>query len=179
MLLVVLISLCQASFATEKVVKVKSATGYAHTRQMNIDDLKAEAGIIFRGEFIDFRLVEENSINKRKLKFRVKDPILGIDSDKKILFLDEWAQAKSPFTENEIAKAYDYVFFFHKPSKIGLTSLIGTEQGAIKLIDKTHLEYPQRLSMTRKQKKTLFSFFQRQKKLELNNYQELREFCKK
>lgn len=158
----------------EKVIKAKSGSSCALTKNLEIKDLKDTAGIIFRGKFVDIQEIEENNLAVRKLRFLIREPIKGIDSRQKSVILTEAARIKSPFALGMIASNKEYVFFFHEPSKLGLTSLVGVEQGAIEIERQGQLKPSKRLKMQKARNKRFLIFSFQNSKLE--NYKDLKEF---
>lgn len=158
-----------------KLEAKESRTGYALTKAVSIDELKASAGIIFRGSFEDYRILNKNGYDARELKFKVKEVFKGLSTKQKILILTEWARNKSPFTEEMIASDRDYVFFFHQPSDIGFTSLIGMDQGMISINTDKSLVFSRKIK-AKKVKKRQYLFFTIEK--ELDSYQDLKDYLK-
>ncbi len=134
-----LISLSQVG---AEVVK-RNGTGHALTKATSLDESINQAGIIFKGKFIESKIVANGKINARLLKFKVLDPIRGVSSQE--IILKEWAQVASPFTTNEIEAGKPYVFFFYSPSSKGFTSLIGEEQGYVDISDESNPVFAQRM----------------------------------
>ncbi len=114
------------------IVKL-NGTGHAMTKALTLDDAINSAGIIFKGEFRDSKIVTEGKTNVRLLKFKVIEPLRGVSG--KEIIIKEWAQVASPFTTKEVEEGKPYVFMFYAPSAKGLSSLIGEEQGYIDLGD--------------------------------------------
>ena len=147
------------------------------TKNISIDDLANKSGIIFRGKFEDYEITDENGLSVRKLKFKVIDPIKGIENDSKLLVLKEWAKINSPFSAEEIAKDLDYVFFFNTPSSKGLTSLNGMEQGLVEIAEDGSLKFSKRLNLGNNYSKaTLLSV--KSDSMNISSYKGLKEFCK-
>jgi hypothetical protein len=148
------------------------------TKDLNFDKLVSSAGIIFRGEFKSYELIEENGLSIRKLKFLVKDPIKGLESHKEALELKEWAKTNSPFSSEEVKKNTEYVFFFNKPSSKDLTSLVGMEQGLVEILKSDHLKYSRRVTLTQKNSMlNRLSLLNRTP--DLTCYKGLKDFCQK
>jgi len=165
--------LCPNSTSASKVRSVRTA--YTLTKSLKISDLKESAAIIFRGSFEDFRYHEKNGLAARSLKFKVKEVIRGLDPETKKLVLTEWAQTRSPFTEELIASDQEYVFFFHEPSDRGFTSLLGMEQGMISINTDKSLGFSSKLSETRAKKRKLLFFTVEE---ELESYQDLKKYLR-
>jgi hypothetical protein len=123
---------------TAAIVK-RSGTGHAITKATTLDESIEAAGIIFKGEFKESKVVA----NARLLKFKVLDPIRGVSG--KEIILKEWAQVASPFTTEEVEAGKPYVFFFYSPSSKGLTSLIGEEQGYVDVSDEDKPVFAKRM----------------------------------
>ncbi|MCE2929496.1 MAG: hypothetical protein LW817_07705 [Candidatus Caenarcaniphilales bacterium] len=134
------------------------------TRTLDEKDLYKDAGIIFKGKFVDFEVKEnKKGLLVRKLKFEVSEGIKGLDSKSKTLVLKELANSSTPFTNKLIAKDKQYVFFFFKPSRLGLTSLVGMEQGFVEVDESGKLLFSKRLKKS---------------KSSSTNYDELKKRCK-
>lgn len=146
------------------------------TKNISIADLANKSGIIFRGKFEDFSIVEEDGLTIRKLFFRVKEAIRGLDSNSKKLVLKEWAKIHSPFSAEEIARDQDYVFFFNRPSSKGLTSLNGMEQGLVAIEDNDTLRYSNRLELGNDYSSSTRSMVTRDT-MNLASYEGLKKFC--
>ena len=162
----------QAAF-TQKVVK--TGTGFAMTKTMELKDLKETAGIIFKGSFEDYKEEEYNGYNTRLLKFKVKEAIRGVDSNKKALILREWARIHSVFDNTLIASDQDYIFFFYEPSDKGFTSLVGMEQGMVAVDSKSKLHFSKRLKNNKVRRKLLYFFTQEQN---IESYQDIINYLK-
>ncbi len=179
-LIVVLFLSTQAVLAAE--LKIKRSTHCALTRSLDIDQLVDDAGIIFKGNLVSVSYGKYDGLNVRNLQFKVLDPIKGVRGD--TLKLREWAAVKTPLSE-AIDKDRPYIFFFHKPSNRGLTSLIGMEQGLVEVNRDDELKYSSRLNLQRKNKlfatpvnlksKTATSSSEA---ADLSTYAGLKEFCK-
>ena len=169
----ILILLLSLNPAQAGVIKANGSRQCALTKNINVDELVDSAAIIFRGRLDSISQSESNGLPVRELHFKVSDPIKGVDS--KLLTLKEWASVKSPFVEDVIENK-PYVFFFHEPSKIGLTSLIGMEQGLVNIDRNNRLKYSKRLGL---KKVRNYFFMKRTTELELNDYKSLRDFCSK
>jgi len=147
------------------------------TKSISIDDLASKSGIIFRGKFEDFSIVEENGLTVRKLGFNVIDPIRGVDPKAKKLVLKEWAKIRSPFSAEEIAKDLEYVFFFNTPSSKGLTSLNGMEQGLVEISEDNSLKFSKRLNLGNNYSKAS-TMSLRSNSMNITSYEGLKKFCK-
>ena len=158
-------------------MKARHSTHCAVTKSLSIDELVDSAGIIFKGTLKSITYAKSNNLEVRNLEFQVLDPIKGVRGN--TLKLQEWASIKSPL-ENSIDTNQPYVFFFHEPSARGLTSLMGMEQGLVKVDRKQKLKYSSRLVLTRKiNLLSIQSGFRTasQAKTDLSNYAGLKEFC--
>ncbi len=158
-------------------MKARHSTHCALTKNMSIDQLAENAGIIFKGTLESISYGKYNGLDVRNLEFKVLDPIKGVDSDS--LKLREWASVKSPL-ETSIVANQPYVFFFYKPSAKGLTSLIGMEQGLVEVNREEKLKYASRLSLAHKNKLvTIQSGFRTKSATatDLSSYAGLKEFC--
>lgn len=151
----------------------QTRTAYALNKSLSLEDLKENASIVFRGSFEDFKIEENNGLNARLLKFKVKEVFKGIDKSSKTIVLSEWARTISPFTEDLIASDKDYVFFFYEPSKIGFTSLVGMEQGLVTVNSDKSLEFSSKLA-GRKIKRRKLLFFTSEENVD--SYQDLKNF---
>lgn len=159
------------------------------TRNLNLEELVNTAGIIFKGKLKSREYIEENDLTVRKLTFEVVDAIAGVREGLREIVLKEWAKTKTPLADKEQIKLNrPYVFFFHEPSELGLTSLVGLEQGLVNLDTKDHLHYSSRLSLNNTAKKKpglnfLKFFSDNNDELtgmeNMNDYKNLKEFCKK
>ncbi len=155
------------SYAIESELRVKDSTHCLLTKNIKLDDLVDDAAIIFKGKLLSQKIIQEKNLNVRENRFKVLDPIRGIEKDKKYITIKEWAQFKSPIRKNETA-----VFFFYAPSRIGLTSLIGNEQGLVKLLSFGRLKYSSRLAIPNSQTQGINS-------KNLNSFSELKEYIAK
>ncbi len=176
-LIVFLVLFLSMSSVLAGEMKAKHSTQCALTKNLNIDELADNAGIIFKGTLESISYGKYNGLDVRNLEFKVLDPIKGVNSD--TLKLREWASVKSPL-ETSIAVNQPYVFFFYKPSAKGLTSLIGMEQGLVEVNREDRLKYASRLSLAHKNKLvTIQSGFRTKSAAttDLTSYAGLKEFC--
>lgn len=144
-LVLLLIFTFNAAFA-EEVIKARGATHCAITKALTINELVDSSGIIFKGKLKSISSANDNNLNFRKLKFKVSEPLRGLDSKAKEITINEWASLKTPFNE-DFDKSKTHVFFFYKPSKRGLSSLTGMEQGLVEVKRKGKLKYASRLKL--------------------------------
>lgn len=174
--------------APARVVKAKSSR-FSLTRSIGLKDLLEQSGLVFLGKYAGYQMVEKNGVNARELKFRLLDPILGVENpDKKEVTVYEWAAINSPFIK-EVEAGKSYVFFFYQPSDKGLTSLVGGEQGLVEVDDKEGLKYAARLVQTdelkeRTQKQSFFARIFNSDKSKINSkkirkYQQLKKLTAK
>ncbi len=170
------------SLQAQSTIVKRYGTGHAVTKSLDLDDLIAKSGYIFKGIYLGSNL-EGNS---RKLKFKILDPIRGVESNEEELTLKEWAQVSSPFGA-EVKAGRPYVFFFYKASRLGFTSLIGQEQGLVDVTDENKPKFAKRLlTYERRNSNGISGVLQKIKTLgrkqakaaKIKSYTELRELCK-
>lgn len=149
------------------------------TRSLNINDLVDGSGIIFKGKFQEAKYKEHAGLYVRELKFKLDEAIKGIETDSKFITLMEYAKVRSPFVDGQVKAGEDYVFFFHKPSFKGLTSLRGMEQGLVEITSPTQLRYSKRLKLaSNKSSNNLLSLARTSSESNImDSYANLREFC--
>lgn len=175
---------CGAALAGPNVIAAKN-TMSALTRSMTFNELVSNAGIIFRGKMVKTEYGNNGKVDVRKMTFEISDPIKGLDSNQKTITLNELAALRSPIV-NEIKEGTEYVFFFHSPSSIGLTSLCGLEQGVVSFDSKGAPMVNKRVILQSKgllnprALQTSADGYQEAVDLEkLENYSELKEVCNK
>ncbi len=152
-----------------------NAGNFVITKALTLDQLIDSAAIIFRGRVtdIDYQIVD--GMNLRKITFIVIDPIKGVD-DKQIT-LNEWASIRSPLTSPLMHKQ-DHVFFFHKPSKKGLTSLIGMEQGLVNIGDYDNVSYAHKVQVNDIGEAVRLKLFHRaEPRADMQTYDGLKKYC--
>lgn len=169
--ILVLFILLSLSSAKAEIIKANSSSHCALTKNLGVDDLVTNAGIIFRGTLDSVNYGKANGIAIRELRFKVSDPIKGVNA--KVITLNEWAASRSPFVD-KVIKNKPYVFFFHEPSELGLTSLIGMEQGLVGIDRKNHIKFASRLELKQINNQLLK---QKLSQFKLDDYQSLKDFC--
>jgi hypothetical protein len=171
LLLLLCVSISLNSVSAVKLKKTR--TSFTLNRTMSLEELRDSASIIFLGKFLDFELAKKSGLDSRELKFKVKKVYKGLKPSTKKLVLREWAKTKSPFDVELIASDKDYVFFFYEPSEKGFTSLVGMQQGLVRINNDKSLGFSDKLG-SRKYKQTRFLFFKSDKNIE--SYQDLNKF---
>ncbi|MEX0602117.1 MAG: hypothetical protein WD295_02170 [Bacteroidota bacterium] len=105
---------------------------------MNIERLIAEAGIIFAGEVIDIETGERDRMNlyMTRYTFRVHDALYGVEEDT-IVIKQYGGEADGrrfyPPGVPRYAMGEQVLVFFYPPSRIGMTSAVGLDQGKFAL----------------------------------------------
>ena len=114
-------------------VEAKSSSMHVRSLPLSVNDLAADAVMIFKGKVLNTKEYKDETINLnvREIKFKVQDGIRGVDEG--TITLKEWASFLTPFSNGDIEAGKPYVFFFNKISKLGLTTLLGVEQGYVEL----------------------------------------------
>lgn len=166
-----------------EVVKL-SGTGHAITKALTLDDAINSAGMIFKGKFIDSKVLRERETDVRLLWFDVIEGLRGVTG--KQIIIKEWAQMQSAFSTGEVEAGKPYVFMFYAPSERGFSSLIGEEQGYIDLGEenpkfaKRMINYEHRSYSGLNGILSGFKSIGRKtpKASEIKSYTELRDFCK-
>ncbi len=179
-MLLILIALLLINPVQAELTKAGPGLSCLITRSLDLDSLVDEAGIIFAGEFKSYTTENHSGLQVRKLNFNCKEAISGIANCPQDLSLLEFAKTISPFSDGQIQQNTEYVFFFHSPSKLGLTSLVGAEQGQVEVLASGEVKYAKRLA--RKQKKqsnNLLSLLRTSSEQnEPDSYANLKKFCK-
>lgn len=163
-----------------KTLKAHGAAWALH-KNINVDELTESAGIIFKGRFVKKEIVQEGKLHIRKLTFTVTEPIKGIDQSKTKTTIKEWAQIHSPL--NELDGKKEYLFFFYPESRLGLTSLIGLEQGAVEVTTNGRLIFNRRIDSRSSKIVALSSNPAAFKRLHgtrqyVRKYEDLKKICK-
>lgn len=98
---------------------------------LSVTDISRDAGVIFKGKLLAMKeeYDAKAKLDVRVMKFKVEDGIRGANSGETIT-LKEWSRFKTDFSANNVKEDKSYVFFFLKPSSLGLTTLIG-QQGLV------------------------------------------------
>lgn len=158
----------------------------ALTQSVHMNDLVNKAGIIFKGQ-----LVSSTEKFDNKSKLRVREMTYKVDSDGAIkgvngstITLSEWAGPQTPVSSGQVVPGETYVFFFYSPSKVGLTSLVGFEQGFVGFDNNG---VPQLSARVLNESKDVFGEVSTHKGLSIlgkstgsnspKNYSELKELC--
>lgn len=128
------------------LAKDRQAQLCALSKNLNLNQVKEQAGIVFRGKLKNIKYLSQGNLRVRELNFSVSEAIKGLE-DKESLSLRELASLDSPFNNNSVNPKQEYVFFFYPPSKLGLTSLVGTEQGLVEIKDNDRIAFASRLKM--------------------------------
>jgi hypothetical protein len=128
------------------LVRAGDGKGCLLTRNLSLDQLVKSSGLIFKGKLDSIENTTHNLIHVRKLHFTVLESLKGLEPGTKELVLQEWAQVDSPIL-NEVKLGEVYVFCFHKPSALGLTSLVGLEQGLASLDAAGNISFSSKLFM--------------------------------
>ncbi len=113
--------------------EAQSSSMHIRSLPLSVNDLAADAAMIFKGKVLSTKEYKDETINLnvREINFKVQDGIRGVDGN--TVTLKEWASFLTPFSNGDIKNGKSYVFFFNKISKLGLTTLLGVEQGYVEL----------------------------------------------
>ncbi len=111
--------------------KVELGNTFALSRSLSSDETYDHSGMVFIGNLIEKKIIESSKIKKLELKFRVESVLKGVEEGTEELTLYHWAGLNSPLNNLSPSR---HMFCFYKPSpKTGLTSLVGGEQGLLRL----------------------------------------------
>ncbi|NQY79584.1 MAG: hypothetical protein HRT47_04660 [Candidatus Caenarcaniphilales bacterium] len=113
------------------IKKVELGNTFALSRSLSSDETYDHSGMVFVGNLIEKNLINSPGIKKLELKFRVESVLKGIEEGTEELTLYQWAGLNSPLNDLSPNR---HMFCFYTPSpKTGLTSLVGSEQGLLRL----------------------------------------------
>lgn len=181
---VLFLQCCGAALAGPNVIAARG-TMSALTKSMSFSELMSNAGIVFQGKLTKLEYGNNGKVDVRTMTFEITDPIKGLDSKQKTITLNEIAALRSPMV-TEVKENTEYVFFFHSPSSIGLTSLCGLEQGLVPFDKAGAPMVNKRVVLQTKgllkpsAVKTSADAYQEAVDLEnLKNYNDLKEVCNK
>ena len=103
---------------------------FALSRSLSSEETYDHSGIVFVGNLIEKNIIN-TQIKKFEFTFRVESVLKGLDEGTKEIKLYQWAGLNSPLNN---LRPDRHMFCFYEPSeKSGLTSLVGGEQGLLKL----------------------------------------------
>ncbi len=122
-------------FLTSVSAKIlaKKDPGCLVTKTLANHEIAENAGLVFRAKYLGLEKTSLGNLPIRKLSFKITKAIKGLDSSQETLLIKEWAGVNSPFNAQEVKIGKEYLFYFHEPSSIGLSSLVGQRQGIKKV----------------------------------------------